>query len=884
MPYQSIDLNKYKTGGQTYGTPNPNVKSVEAERQPEEGKGFLSRFLTEPLKKGGEVTLSAFERVLSPLVKIGQFGAGVAKEELREREEAFKGKRVEQELWEEAKDQAIGLINPLKRLEFLGDVITKGKKGIEEEVTGKDVLEETEFWRNLKPKSTLGRYGKGLVEFGTEVAVDPLTWTPAGFVTTSLKPLGKLAKAGATRLPVGVQKAGTILAEKGKEIAEPVVSKVAPRVFKPELHDMQRQAYKRLGAERDAIIDDVQKQYRFNKLTDREMSNLTDVLDRGAAPMNKKVRALATETRAGLDQIYDDLVERGLAKEEFRREFYFPHQFEKYLKKDPNNWIEFKPARRTDSGFLKKRSEKDIEGWSRNVPAVIARYRIAANNTMIMDDLVENLSKKYGVSKQDAINKGRKFEKGGEELYEYQGKIYKDVPKSLGGDDILLEKSAADDLTKFAAGDQRTIVGKAYDKAQNVWKSYVTAGVLAPNIGFFGRNILGNFWNNFLAGVINPIDYGKAAAIQISDSLAKRPMTEKAGIVGRRIFGAEKYDKLKELGAFGSGTTYLGVEKLLDKKINDNNIKKVFKSIFNLPFSTNSAIENNAKLAHMIRKLEKGASVDDAIKSMEKYLFDYDDLTDWEKKWGKRVIPFYAWMRKNIPLQIQNIVEQPAKFAGVDKAKRFVESGIEPGKLQEPYDWMGEDFYTQVPVQSTDPKTGKKLPVFWNPYMPFQDLGELSFDSMIGRLSPLLKTPISIAYNKDPFLGYEIFGEDLPEEVQNKQKMIYVYNQFLPRGIKEWSRVFDENKDRLVSLAKLFGFATYPVDPEKLKEQEKFQESRVKGQEKTFERQIEELEGSPFIELLQGQRGQEREEFLRPEEPKEESEAAKRIKKKYNIK
>lgn len=86
------------------------------------------------------------------------------------------------------------------------------------------------------------------------------------------------------------------------------------------------------------------------------------------------------------------------------------------------------------------------------------------------------------------------------------------------------------------------------------------------------------------------------------------------------------------------------------------------------------AQENNARGAHFLDKLEKTGDPQTAIASMNKYLFDYENgLTDWEQEYARTVIPFYAWMRFNIPLQIQSMLEDPGRYAKIPKFMDAVE-------------------------------------------------------------------------------------------------------------------------------------------------------------------------------------------------------------------
>lgn len=62
---------------------------------------------------------------------------------------------------------------------------------------------------------------------------------------------------------------------------------------------------------------------------------------------------------------------------------------------------------------------------------------------------------------------------------------------------------------------------------------------------------------------------------------------------------------------------------------------------------------------------------------------DYEDLNDFEET-IKDLVPFYKWMRTNIPFQIRNLMEQPGKQLAVLKAAQNAQAGagIDPDELK----------------------------------------------------------------------------------------------------------------------------------------------------------------------------------------------------------
>ena len=83
-------------------------------------------------------------------------------------------------------------------------------------------------------------------------------------------------------------------------------------------------------------------------------------------------------------------------------------------------------------------------------------------------------------------------------------------------------------------------------------------------------------------------------------------------------------------------------------------------------------LETNGRMAHFLGKLDEGLSPEGAMLSVKKHLFDYSELTAFERNVLRRIMPFYTFMRKNTPLQFQNAVLQPRKVLGAARAQEAI--------------------------------------------------------------------------------------------------------------------------------------------------------------------------------------------------------------------
>src|SRR5258707_14937242 len=145
--------------------------------------------------------------------------------------------------------------------------------------------------------------------------------------------------------------------------------------------------------------------------------------------------------------------------------------------------------------------------------------------------------------------------------------------------------------------------------------------------------MVGNFWNNWLGGVNNPLRYLEAAYI----------VGQKKGNVNfKDIFGhtwdnPKLLQKAQELGVMGRGQYGGDIERTLRQYIEGKGFKwgdLVTPTQRNIwmrgGFKVGKTIEDNARLAHFIDRLKKGDSAETAAMSVKKYLFDYGDMTDIE--------------------------------------------------------------------------------------------------------------------------------------------------------------------------------------------------------------------------------------------------------------
>lgn len=283
---------------------------------------------------------------------------------------------------------------------------------------------------------------------------------------------------------------------------------------------------------------------------------------------------------------------------------------------------------------------------------------------------------------------------------------------------------------------------KVYDGAQNWWKSWG----LAPRPDYHARNVVGNMFLNYLGDVKNPAVYKAAAEIQFK--------ADKGALSNRQRM---IYEAARKRGVVNHGQFSTDIPEAVTKTI-ERETSRIKASDVITPttdnvlvrggFAAGKALENNARLAHFIDKVNKGMSYDDAAKSVKKYLFDYDDLSDMERNVFKRVLPFYTWSRRNIPLQIEAMATQPGKINKINIAKNQAHQQNEVPDEEAIPNYIKDAGPIHLGQQDGMNKTATLAG-----YLPTMDLTKLAnpADMGVGMISPFIKEPIEQAFNYDTF-------------------------------------------------------------------------------------------------------------------------------------
>lgn len=358
---------------------------------------------------------------------------------------------------------------------------------------------------------------------------------------------------------------------------------------------------------------------------------------------------------------------------------------------------------------------------------------------------------------------------------------------------------------------------RLYDDALRTWKTGVT--IYAPSHHI--RNMIGDMFTSYLDGVSNPVYYTRSGQMLMSNhhrysdiKVGKDPLKDILGEgreseVINQIIGNSK-------PRIPKGTRVLATAKVKGKKYSitsDQAYQMAFRHglfphssvIEDLPGSETlmeslaqrfhpgklgpfapfkgtvaktvkgaaETREHYVRGAHWLYALEntKANSLEElfqkAAERVRKYHPDGLDLTNTEKKVFRRIIPFYSWNRKAIPLILEGIVLNPSKIMMYPKIMSAVQEsqGIE-SSVSDPWpddqlfpNWLASNVIGPVlPPDSGFAKAISRSPqevgyTLINPGNPATDIMEDYFNNPIkgvgNSLTPFLKIPAEIGFGTE---------------------------------------------------------------------------------------------------------------------------------------
>jgi hypothetical protein len=239
------------------------------------------------------------------------------------------------------------------------------------------------------------------------------------------------------------------------------------------------------------------------------------------------------------------------------------------------------------------------------------------------------------------------------------GKATNVIDNGLGiADDLLSLQGIRDTATaadiKRAFKDMPAMPDDAAARRWLRGQAYVNAGVFA------GHNSATD-----LAGTGQELVDNWAAGNRITPMVPGEGRTGTSGSLIGDMAGLAKEAILGKKDAAGNRVTspldFFGQSGLYDKTTGALKSKDTFS-----PLAAGRVVGTNVedfnRLSSFIGGVRKGLSPEEAGRVTSKSHINYGDLTDFEKKVMRRVVPFYTFMSRNLPLQLEHAITRPSRL------------------------------------------------------------------------------------------------------------------------------------------------------------------------------------------------------------------------------
>ncbi len=379
-------------------------------------------------------------------------------------------------------------------------------------------------------------------------------------------------------------------------------------------------------------------------------------------------------------------------------------------------------------------------------------------------------------------------------------------------------------------------------------------GLTSPFTAFHIRNAISNNWLNGMAGMsLKDMAVYDAKAINVQNKMRKIKIGElKAGtkeydeVIGlvkelqeygivndvdflKEIGGGPMEKALRDMNIVDADKGFFGILPKTRRKFSDKFLRRVTNAGDLLPDPANTLskglaapgsgkqfgafLENNARIAHYMWKRNKGALPFEARGSVNRYLFDYGSLTDFERKIMRPSFLFYTWTRKNLPLQIGSSFTDPRMASFYSKLTNIgegaVPSYLRGGSVFE--NPIGEGFVGSLGlpiedlnifnVQDVDPNFFDQLPRM--------------FDRALTQTNPAIQMPIELA------VGHDLFSRRPLRSINDTDELLNFFFASSPasRVVNTGKIIFDSRRTATAKLINLMsGVRTFPVSKLKAKQ------------------------------------------------------------------
>jgi hypothetical protein len=362
------------------------------------------------------------------------------------------------------------------------------------------------------------------------------------------------------------------------------------------------------------------------------------------------------------------------------------------------------------------------------------------------------------------------------------GTIAKGIPEGEDALKLASKYQITDDgvrvLNTFRQLQQPETVGKLgqmWDNTQKYIKSYLTI----PRFSFHARNLASGTYQNIADGMVGPLDLfreiGNAFKQAHTGKQHLQFLDEFVSSGGLTSGVMKDIDALRAANQAVPSGLFGGAEKPLMNAL-FHPVQTFKEGGFN-PFNlgsdvkkANVALESGGKLYGLVEYVNRasyyealrkaGHSPSEALHYVNRSQFNYSKSSPWERSVAKKLVPFYSWVRNNLPLQLTRIVERP--LGGVTGVTLKATKDLSSGDSEFTPDFLREGLGIKLPGGTPQATAFLK-----QAGLPIEDLNRVVFrdglpdpvrtaQKTMAMMSPLLLAPIEGATNTQMYTGRKL--------------------------------------------------------------------------------------------------------------------------------
>ncbi|RMF55867.1 MAG: hypothetical protein D6746_13195 [Bacteroidetes bacterium] len=171
-----------------------------------------------------------------------------------------------------------------------------------------------------------------------------------------------------------------------------------------------------------------------------------------------------------------------------------------------------------------------------------------------------------------------------------------------------------------------------------------------------------------------------------------------------------------------------------------------------------TATETINRFAAFLHYWKETGDIEKAMLGMKAVMYDYHNLTAFERQVVKRLIPFWAWMRNNIPFMAKMYVLEPVKLVQYRRAWEAIQKGAGGALTPEEIPPYLKNVWGVTVLR----RYGKVYWMIQDNLLPQSDIVQLFnpggwSDYLFQSLSPFAKIAYEVATGRSSLTGRELF-------------------------------------------------------------------------------------------------------------------------------